>query len=295
MNKFEKFDYESLPIDKPFIERRIVSTCGSLFWKFFVEQVHKRGLSLQGLRIVEVGCGTGTSSLVAAMLGAEVTLIDIDNAALRVAKEAFTLYNLKAEYLNADVLKEPARELAGKFDYAFSGGLVEHFEGEDRTKVMAFHRKFLKENGFAMMGAPNQLSAPYQVMRLLSQLLGEWTLEREIPFTFWEFLARGKKAGFKECAVFGTAGLARDILVYGFAVIALLMKPVPSGIKNKLKKGGLRAKIKNIELNAEITESNIVDFVKKRYNTVIQAMNNNKTGKTPKDYLSSGLFFYGVN
>jgi hypothetical protein len=78
-------------------------------------------------------------------------------------------------------------------------------------------------------------------------------------------------------------------------VIALFLKLLPESLKNKLKKQKMYAHIKNIEVNMTIPESDIVDFVKKHSQFDNKATTHIPTRKSLKDYLSSGLFFYGTN
>src|SRR6185369_6587985 len=58
---------------------------------------------LSGARILEIGCGTGCSTLAFAEQGATVTSIDIDQASMDVAKLRCKLYGVEADirYANA--------------------------------------------------------------------------------------------------------------------------------------------------------------------------------------------------
>ena len=55
------------------------------------------GVGLKGKRILEIGCGTGASTVALAEQGAIVTGIDIDRGALSVARDRLKAYNLQAE------------------------------------------------------------------------------------------------------------------------------------------------------------------------------------------------------
>lgn len=59
---------------------------------------------IKGRRVVDLGCGTGVFALGAALLGAsEVTGLDVDKAALAVAREQATRLRVVVEWVESDV------------------------------------------------------------------------------------------------------------------------------------------------------------------------------------------------
>ena len=64
--------------------------------------------SLKGANILEIGCGTGISTLALSEQGANVTGIDVDEGALKVAKDRMKLAGLKSDLhlMNADEINE---------------------------------------------------------------------------------------------------------------------------------------------------------------------------------------------
>ncbi len=49
---------------------------------------HARGHGLEGRSVVDLGCGTGILAIGAALLGARVTAVDVDESAIAMAREA---------------------------------------------------------------------------------------------------------------------------------------------------------------------------------------------------------------
>ncbi|WP_064706192.1 class I SAM-dependent methyltransferase [Rhizobium bangladeshense] len=82
--------------------------------------------NLQGKRVLEVGCGRGSLSAYFADAGWDCTLLDISEAAIDLARAAFSAHDLRARFEVGDCLKMPFEQ--GSFDLVFSIGLLEHFE-----------------------------------------------------------------------------------------------------------------------------------------------------------------------
>ena len=79
---------------------------------------HVREMNLEGRQVLEVGCGSGFVSLVAASRGAAVTALDINPVAVEAASENSTLNGLDARInvLHSDLFD---RLPACEFDYIF--------------------------------------------------------------------------------------------------------------------------------------------------------------------------------
>ncbi len=54
---------------------------------------------IAGARVCDLGCGTGMLSVGAALLGAEVTAVDVDSAALAVAQDNAELFGVNIEFM----------------------------------------------------------------------------------------------------------------------------------------------------------------------------------------------------
>jgi 2-polyprenyl-3-methyl-5-hydroxy-6-metoxy-1,4-benzoquinol methylase len=67
---------------------------------------------LDGAKIIEIGCGTCSSTVTLAEQGAEVFGYDIDEASLAVGSERLSIYDLKAELINGNATEILAERIA---------------------------------------------------------------------------------------------------------------------------------------------------------------------------------------
>jgi len=91
---------------------------------------------LNGARVLEIGCGTGESTLALAERGADVTAIDIRADSMRVAEDRCNAYGYTARFAlvnAADVKKHFPLE---KFDLIIFFAVLEHMTHEERRAAM---------------------------------------------------------------------------------------------------------------------------------------------------------------
>src|SRR5205823_12745456 len=67
---------------------------------------------LDGAKIIEIGCGTCSSTVALAEQGAKVFGYDIDEASLAVGSERLSIYDVKAELINGNATEIPAARIA---------------------------------------------------------------------------------------------------------------------------------------------------------------------------------------
>ena len=113
---------------------------------------------LDGARVLEIGCGTGESTLALAEQGAHVTGIDVDEAALSVGRERMRLYGLDAD-LRCGNAANVAAELPGRtFDMVIFFASLEHMTLPERFAAMEQTWAMLKPGGvWCVVEAPNRL------------------------------------------------------------------------------------------------------------------------------------------
>jgi 2-polyprenyl-3-methyl-5-hydroxy-6-metoxy-1,4-benzoquinol methylase len=113
---------------------------------------------LDGARILEIGCGTGESTLALAEQGAVVTGLDVDEAALSVGRERLKLYGLEAD-LRLGNAANVASELPGQtFDMVIFFASLEHMTLQERFAAMEQTWGMLKPGGvWVVVEAPNRL------------------------------------------------------------------------------------------------------------------------------------------
>ncbi len=135
---------------------------------FLVEKI-----GLLNKRVLEIGCGTGQSTLALAEQGAIVTGIDINENALNIARKRLELYCLSPEFHNANAVDIYAKFGHMKWDIVIFIASLEHMTPRERKKSLRDAYSLLKEKGhLCIFGTPNRL----------------WPLDfhtSHIPFYFW--------------------------------------------------------------------------------------------------------------
>jgi S-adenosylmethionine-dependent methyltransferase len=115
-------------------------------------------MPLEGKRVLEIGCGTGSSTVALAEQGARVTGIDIEEGALAVARERCKAYGLQAELraLNAQSLS--GNFARGEFDLIIFFACLEHMTIAERLHALADAWDLLPRNGIlSVVETPNRL------------------------------------------------------------------------------------------------------------------------------------------
>jgi 2-polyprenyl-3-methyl-5-hydroxy-6-metoxy-1,4-benzoquinol methylase len=113
---------------------------------------------LTGQRILEVGCGTGSSTLALIEQGACVTGIDVDEGALAVAHERCSAYGVKGEFraLNAENIATTFSPAS--FDHIIFFAALEHTTISERLASLAAAWTILPAGGLlTIIETPNRL------------------------------------------------------------------------------------------------------------------------------------------
>ena len=168
---------------------------GSQRWASIHERLEEVFGSTRGLRTVELGSGRGDLSALLAEAGARVTLLDSSAAALSQARLRFARLGLPATYEQGDIF-ETHQAWRGSFDVALSSGVIEHFHGEQRTRIVRIHYDILEPGGLAIISVPNAWCIPYRVWKFYLELRRWWPYGLEIPYTRSELVQRARAAGF---------------------------------------------------------------------------------------------------
>lgn len=151
---------------------------------------------LQGMRVLDIGCGGGILSETLARLGAEVTGIDLAERNIRIAQEHAKAQDLDIEYRYQDVTT-----LHDAFDLIFNMEVVEHVA--DLPAFMSACYRNLKPGGITFVSTINRtplsfllaiVGAEY-ILRLLPKGTHQWRKFVEPPI----LQALLQQSGLKLC------------------------------------------------------------------------------------------------
>jgi 2-polyprenyl-3-methyl-5-hydroxy-6-metoxy-1,4-benzoquinol methylase len=110
-------------------------------------------MPLSGARILEIGCGTGASTVALAEQGAQVTAVDLDGSALEVARVRCDAYGVRATFIEANAVDaiQPA-------DMIVFFACLEHMTYEERIESLRKAWEVLPPHGIlAVVDTPNRL------------------------------------------------------------------------------------------------------------------------------------------
>lgn len=114
--------------------------------------------SLKGCKVLEIGCGTGTSTVSLAEQGAIVTAIDIDKSSLNVARDRCRIYDLDVEFHQINSVDVADRLNGRKFDIVIFWAALEHMTEDERILAMSRTWDMLDVGGFwCVTDTPNRL------------------------------------------------------------------------------------------------------------------------------------------
>lgn len=114
--------------------------------------------ALDGAKILEIGCGTGSSSIALAEQGAEVTGIDIDDGALVVAVERAATYGVNAEFILMNAQDICSHFMRTKFDFIIFFACLEHMTILERLSALKSAWELLPIGGLlVIVETPNRL------------------------------------------------------------------------------------------------------------------------------------------
>jgi SAM-dependent methyltransferase len=246
---------------------------------------------LHGLRVAEVGCGTGTFSLTLGLLGASVTLIDYNEKALERAKHIYRMFNCPAQFVLADCLQAVPTQLNGAFDLAVSGGLAEHFVGAKRSACIAYHRTLLTDGGLAFIGVPNRRSPFYQWIRWFRGITKTWEIDVEVPYSDGELIALAKEAGFRSYFVLGNALLMRDLKEYSRGFVSALVDLLPKSVQTLARRW--KAGYQHGLVRAQQSGDNIPEQCRTMCETT-HRQGSNERRYALADKFSAGLILFAV-
>ncbi len=115
-----------------------------------------RTIDLKNKKLLEVGSGTGSSSIAFSEQGAIVTGIDVDATSIEVAKYRSNLLNQKIEYINLSGVE--IKQIENNYDVILYYACLEHMTISERIESLQQAYSKLNKSGFlVIVEAPNRL------------------------------------------------------------------------------------------------------------------------------------------
>lgn len=113
----------------------------------------KKHINLRGLNTLEVGCGTGSLSLLFSQVAKSVTLLGYTENSLKLAKELFEMRGIS----NCSFVQDDLFDLHHDktYDLVISSGLFEHFKGKELLTCLNAHIYLAKKSGVVIIIAPS--------------------------------------------------------------------------------------------------------------------------------------------
>ena len=113
---------------------------------------------LRNSSILEIGCGTGCSTVALAEQGAEVTAIDLDEHSLMVARERCQAYALDVSLAHANATEINKLFSGRRFNYIIFYASLEHMTIEERMSAMRATWEMLSDGDlWCVIETPNRL------------------------------------------------------------------------------------------------------------------------------------------
>jgi len=167
-------------------------------WKYYEKLLPN--YDFKGKRVLEFGSGTGINTLIMALRGAKVTLIDYSKHALDLARKNLDRLGIDAELVHQDVFKFDEEN---RYDLVHSEGLVEHFLSPKRQEIVDIHARATKKGGKVLIIVPHIKNPPYRVGKKLAGAIGCWIYGNEYPYSRHELVERIGMADLKPGKVVG--------------------------------------------------------------------------------------------
>lgn len=114
---------------------------------------------LKNAKILEIGCGTGSSTVSLAEQGADVIGLDIDDNSLQVAKDRCVTYGLNhVQFMKANATEVNTIFHGQKFDFIIFFAVLEHMTHDERMVAIKAAWQLLDVGSFlSVIETPNRL------------------------------------------------------------------------------------------------------------------------------------------
>ncbi len=155
----------------------------------------KKILDLGGMRVLEVGAGTGRDGDAIAGLGAEVWTLDYSEESLQLMANQLSS---PIQIVCGDALALPIA--SETFDVVYHQGLLEHFRNPG--VLLEENHRVLKKGGYILVDVPQRFHY-YTLAKHVLMFFDKWFAGWETEFSPRELAVMVEKAGFEVVAMYG--------------------------------------------------------------------------------------------
>ncbi|NIM19624.1 MAG: methyltransferase domain-containing protein [Candidatus Latescibacteria bacterium] len=152
-------------------------------------------IDLSGMKVLEVGAGTGRDSDDIASRGAEVFTLDYSEEALKLMQDWL---KSSTEIVCGDARAIPFADEV--FDVVFHQGLLEHFR--DPETLLLENKRVLKDGGTLLIDVPQRFHY-YTLLKHAMMLVGKWFAGWETEFSPGRLKRLVEAQGFEVIGVYG--------------------------------------------------------------------------------------------
>lgn len=118
--------------------------------KYFLPYVSRFKPVVQGLNVLEIGCGDGGNLMPFARRGCHVTGVDMSPTRIATAREEFAKAGVEGEFIASDIFK--LTEFHHRFDLIVCHDVLEHID--NKRQFLSNLRLYLAEAGIVFMSFP---------------------------------------------------------------------------------------------------------------------------------------------
>jgi SAM-dependent methyltransferase len=157
-----------------------------------------------GKRILNLLGSNGRKAISLALLGAEVTVVDISEENKRYATQVATAAGVEIDYICADALRIPDEEALGEFDFALMEFGVLHYFA-DLNEIFAVVRRRLRSQGRYLLTDYHPFARAWARTTNLTAPDGDYFEDRakEGDVAFSKLLPKEKREGLRQVLVRG--------------------------------------------------------------------------------------------
>ena len=145
-------------------------------------------------RVISIGCGPAMFDILLTAYGYNVTSVDSDAGVLKNVERSMRKFDVELDLHQADAFD--LHEFHNRYDVAFSGGLVEHWNGSRTAELIAEHARC----------APRvQVEVPTRYTLMLDEIIPEVIADAHL-YKPGEFAKQFRKAGLAVEKIYSVGG-----------------------------------------------------------------------------------------